>query len=45
MEMALGTVLGAGWASGVNLYGTVLLLGLCHLNHLCAGFQFGGALV
>lgn len=28
MEMALGTVLGAGWASGVNLYGTVLLLGL-----------------
>ena len=28
MEGVLGSVLGAGWASGVNLYATVLLLGL-----------------
>lgn len=28
MEGVLGTILGTGWASGVNLYGTVLLLGL-----------------
>ena len=28
METVVGTILGTGWASGVNLYGTVLLLGL-----------------
>lgn len=28
MEAAVGTLLGTGWASGVNLYGTALLLGL-----------------
>jgi hypothetical protein len=28
MEMSLGSVIGTGWASGINLYGTVLLLGL-----------------
>jgi hypothetical protein len=28
MDAVVGTILGTGWASGVNLYGTVLLLGL-----------------
>ena len=28
MEAVVGTILGTGWASGVNLYGTVLLLGV-----------------
>lgn len=28
MEAVLGTILGTGWASGVNLYATVVLLGL-----------------
>lgn len=28
MDAAFGTLLGTGWASGINLYGTVLLLGL-----------------
>lgn len=28
MEAAIGSLLGAGWASGVNLYATVLLFGL-----------------
>lgn len=28
MEATLGTLLGAGWASGVSLYGTVLAFGL-----------------
>ena len=28
MEATFGTLLGTGWASGINLYGTVLLLGL-----------------
>lgn len=28
MEAAFGSVLGSGWAAGVNLYATVLLLGL-----------------
>lgn len=28
MDALVGTILGTGWASGVNLYGTALLLGL-----------------
>ena len=28
MEAIVGTILGTGWASGINLYGTVLLLGM-----------------
>ena len=28
MDAVVGTILGTGWAAGVNLYGTVLLLGL-----------------
>lgn len=28
METVIGTILGTGWASGVNLYATALLLGL-----------------
>lgn len=28
MEAVIGTLLGTGWASGVNLYGTVLLFGV-----------------
>ena len=28
MDAAFGTLLGTGWASGINLYGTVLLLGM-----------------
>lgn len=28
MDAVIGTILGTGWASGVNLYGTVLLLGM-----------------
>lgn len=28
MDATFGTLLGTGWASGINIYGTVLLLGL-----------------
>lgn len=28
MDAVVGTILGTGWAAGVNLYGTVLLLGV-----------------
>lgn len=28
MDAIVGTILGTGWASGINLYGTVLLLGV-----------------
>jgi hypothetical protein len=28
--MELGSILASGWASGINLYGTVFLLGLAN---------------